>query len=129
MNQYTLGLASLIFLAGCASIGAKDSDRRFIGTVERSQKISRAGEPSGALMAFGLLGGLLHHAASQPSQTNLYFVRVQSDVFTVQVDDEFAAGACVELIPSKDAFLGKSYVYGQARLRASTQCPISEARS
>jgi len=122
MRSYFLVLLAVLVLGGCASMGANDGDRHFVGTVEQSQKISRAGEPSGALMAFGAIGGLLHHAASGPTPTNLYRVRVSDEIFTAQSDDEYAPGTCIEIIPAKDAFVGRSYAYGQARLVASDKC-------
>jgi membrane protein implicated in regulation of membrane protease activity len=122
MKSYLLAVVAVLVLDGCASMGANDGDRRFVGIVEQSQKISRAGEPSGALMALGAIGGLLHHAASGPTPTNLYRVRVSGEIFTAQSDDEYAPGTCIEIIPAKDAFLGRSYAYGQARLVASDKC-------
>src|SRR5882672_6871398 len=122
MRSYFLVLLAVLVLGGCASMGDNDGDRHFVGTVEQSQKISRAGEPSGALMAFGAIGGLLHHAASGPTPTNLYRVRVSDEIFTAQSDDEYAPGTCIEIIPAKDAFVGRSYAYGQARLVASDKC-------
>jgi membrane protein implicated in regulation of membrane protease activity len=122
MRSFFSAVVAVLVLDGCASMGVNDGDRRFVGTVEQSQKTSRAGEPSGALMAFGAIGGLLHHAASGPTATNLYRVSVSGEIFTAQSDDEFAPGTCVEIIPAKDAFVGRAYAYGQARLVASDKC-------
>ena len=116
----TIGLGVVGF-SGCAS-GSYDGDRRFTGVVERSQKISRAGEPSGLLMGFGAIGGLMHHAASGSTPTNLYQVRVAGEIFTAQTDEDFAVGSCVDIIPAKDAFVGRAYAYGQARLVTSAKC-------
>jgi hypothetical protein len=114
----TKGLA-LVILSGCASM---DSERRFTGVVEKSQKITRAGESSGALMGFGALGGLLHHATSSPTVTNFYRVRVGGETFSAQADEAYPLGACVDIIPSKGALTGRDYAYGQARLQASDKC-------
>ena len=122
MRRSHLVALGLLALGGCTSMGIYDSDRRFVGVVERSQKISRAGEPSSALMAFGAIGGLISAAASGPTPTNLYFIRVAGDVFSVQVDEDWAPGSCVEIIPVKDAFVGREYAYGQARLVRSDKC-------
>ena len=110
-------------LSACAAIGVYDSDMRFPGVVETSRKISRAGEPSSALMAFGAVGGLMYSAAGSSTQTNFYQVRVQKDLFSVQADEDFSVGSCVEIIPAKDApFVGRAYAYGQARVVASDRC-------
>jgi hypothetical protein len=109
-------------LAACASMGGNDSERRFTGVVEGSQKISRAGEPPRALMAFGLVGGLVSSAASGPTPTNLYRVRVSDELFTAQTDEDYTVGSCVDIIPAKDAIIGRAYAYGQARIVASDKC-------
>jgi hypothetical protein len=121
-RDYLLAILVLLALPGCGAMGTSDSDRRFVGVVERSQKISRAGEPSGVLMGLGAIGGLLHHAASGATPTNLYFVRVAGETFTAQVDDEWPVGSCVEIIPAKDALISRSYGYGQARIAPSDKC-------
>ena len=122
MKRFCSVMLAVSALNGCGSMGVYDGDRRFTGVIERSQKITRAGEPSGVLMVFGAIGGLLHHAAGGSTPTNLYFVRVSGETFTAQVDEEYAAGTCVEIIPGKDTIVGRSYAYGQARLIASDQC-------
>jgi hypothetical protein len=110
-------------LAGCASLDTDDSSARSIGVIEQVSQVSRAGSAPGVLMAFGLIGGLLHHAAGQPTPTNLYIVRVGKERrITVQVDDTFARGDCVEVIPRKGAISGDAYAYGDARLVASERC-------
>jgi hypothetical protein len=120
-------LVALVMMGGCASLGAYDGERRFAGVVEGSQKISRSGEPSGVLMAFGAIGGLIHHAASGPTPTNLYFVRVSGEIITVQVDEEWASGSCVEIIPTRDAIGGRAYAYGEARLVRSDKCGVKSS--
>jgi hypothetical protein len=122
MRQHIWIALATIALDGCGSMGVYDGDRRFVGTIERTQKINRSGEPSSALMAFGAVGGLLHAAAGGPTPTNLYYVRVSGETFTAQVDEEYAPGTCVEIIPTKDAFVGRAYAYGQARLAVSDKC-------
>ena len=122
MNHYVLTALTLLTLAGCGSMGAYDGDRRFLGVIERSQKINRAGEPSGLQMGLGAVGGLLHSAASGPTPTNLYVVLVAGETFTVQDDNEWTSGTCVEIIPIRDAIVGRSYSYGQARIVRSDKC-------
>lgn len=124
-GEMMLRLVSTALLAcvllGCATV--TEGDHRYQGVIERTQKISRAGEPSGVLMAFGAIGGLLHHAASQPTPTNLYFVRTASgEIHTVQVDEEFPIGSCVEVIPGKSATPRNAYTYGDAKLIRSDRC-------
>ena len=110
-------------LGACTAMGMNDSDRRYTGVVERTQQINRAGEPSAALMAFGAIGGLMYHGASQPTATNLYFVRTnEGELVTVQVDEEWPVGSCVDVIPLKGAIGGGSYAYGQARVAAADKC-------
>jgi hypothetical protein len=123
MKRYVIVAGLLAGLSGCSSSGVYDGDRRFTGVVERSQKISRSGEPSGALMGFGAIGGLIHHAAGGPTPTTLYQVRVSGEIFTAQSDEEYALGTCVDIIPTKDAIVGRAYAYGQARLVVSDKCP------
>lgn len=113
---------SILVLAGCASMGVHDGDRRFTGVVESSYKVTRAGEPSGALMAFGAIGGLLHSAASGPTPTNSYQVRVSGETFTAHADEDYAIGTCVDIIPAKDATGFRFYAYGQARMAVSDKC-------
>ena len=127
MSRYLL--VAVAALGGCTSLGAYDGDRRFSGVVERSQKITRSGEPSGVLMAFGAIGGLLHHAASGPTPTHLYFIRVSGEIITVQVDEEWPSGSCVEIIPTRDAIGGRAYAYGEARLAHSNKCDVKSSAS
>ena len=123
MRRSSVPLVALFVLAGCASTGTADSERRYVGVVERVQSIARAGNASAGLLSLGLAGGLLHAAANQPTQTNLYIVRLPGDrTLTAQADQEFKVGACVEVVPSQDAPAGLAFMYGQARVGASLSC-------
>lgn len=122
MKKTLMSLVLLSVLGGCA-VDPKQSERTVVGVVERSQKITRGSSPPGILMAFGLVGGLLS-AASSGAQTNLYVVRTADDVYTAQVDDDWATGSCVAIIPSSDAPGGRSFVYGQVRMAASDKCEV-----
>jgi len=111
-------------LSACGAIGVYDGDFRHLGVIEQKSTISRAGEPSKLLMAFGAIGGAIYgHTANSTYPTNLYTVKTtEGESVSAQTDDEFAIGDCVEVIPSREAGRARAYVYGSSRMVRSEQC-------
>jgi hypothetical protein len=110
-------------LAACASTPTSTTERRYVGTVEKTMEVTRprqGGSP--ALYMFGLVGGLVNAALSNPKKTNLYVVKSDAGEVSAHSDERFAVGDCVEIIAAKGAPAGLAYAYGNARVVASSQC-------
>jgi len=120
---FAMGSAAI---AGCLSSGIHDGDFRFVGVVERTQKVNRTGAPAGVLGELGMVGDFIHRAGSS-KPANLHSVRTsRGQVVTAEVDEDFALGTCVEVIPTRDALAGISYSYGRARMVPSDKCAAGD---
>ena len=124
MNRLACFTVALAMLAACASTGSNDSDRSYIGTVEKTSEVTKAGRQGGspALYMFGLVGGLINAALSEPGKTNFYLVNLADGQASAQSDERFAVGDCVEIIAAKNAPGGRAFAYGDARITRSSKC-------
>ena len=118
-------------LAACASTPTSNTERTYVGTVEKTSEVNRPNQGgSPALYMFGLVGGLLNAALSTPKKTNLYVVKSDAGDVSAHSDERFAVGDCVEIITVKTAPAGLSYAYGMARIVPSRQCAqVAQAES
>jgi hypothetical protein len=118
-------------LAACASTPKDDTERSYVGTVEHTTEVTRPSQGgSPALYMFGLVGGLVNAALSNPKKTNLYVVKSSVGEVSAHSDERFAVGDCVEVIPAKGAPADLAYAYGKARVVRSNRCePAAQAKS
>ena len=105
-------------------MGVYDGEFRYLGVIERTSKVSRAGDPSKLLMAFGAIGGAIYGSTANSTYlTNFYVVKtIEGEAVSAQTDNECIVGDCVEVIPTKDALRWRAYGYGDARVVRSTKC-------
>ncbi|MES2912266.1 MAG: hypothetical protein V4718_12795 [Pseudomonadota bacterium] len=119
------GLFFLLF--SFASVQAQPSapadDLRLIGVIEQSKREERPGQAPRALLAFGLIGGLLYSGVNgSKAQTNQYeILTATAETVTLQTDQDMPIGACVAIVP--DGVLpGNFYPYGMVSMTLSTRC-------
>src|SRR5688572_10118091 len=118
-------------LAACASTPTNNTERTYVGTVEKTSEVTRPNQGgSPALYMFGLVGGLINAALSTPKKTNLYVVKSDAGEVSAHSDERFAVGDCVEIITAKAAPAAPAYAYGMARVVPSRQCThVAQAES
>lgn len=120
-----------IMLAACASTPTSNNERSYLGTVQQATEVARPNQGgSPALYMFGLVGGLMNAALSNPKKTNLYVVKSDIGELSAHSDERFAVGDCVQIIGAKGALAGTAYAYGRARVVASSQCaPLAQTQT
>jgi hypothetical protein len=114
----------LVLLAACAQFDRRDSDRRILGRVVEVQRSPEANQPPQGLQIFGLFGNWMNDSYDRAKVISRYVVKTPSDeLFTAMVDDDFFAGECVEVIPTRsEPARATDFAYGRARMIASNRC-------
>jgi len=125
MRRLSLSLLALC-LAGCAS-ASRDEESHILGIVTSSTSASTTVGRPGPFTLVGAAGGLLgtRAAASVDEETHIHnrlYVKTDSGELTVDTDQYFPEGSCVEILPFAGDRHSTFFPYNSAHIVRSKHC-------
>lgn len=122
MNRFAW--LAVVALAACSSTPVVEAPKptgAYAGTIEKVFRVVRKGADLPGAQFLGRVGAALGSALRRNAETLQYIVRTPRGQVIAQSDEEFAVGACVEVIPQAD-HSGPAFRYGEAAIVPSQAC-------